>query len=262
MEFNATMEITEIILYDDNKYWHTLVAEHNGKHYLLLETDSGIRFAEGSERISSGYKFAVDTNGNIEFLTDTGKRVAYDMNGNEITFVTDETILEELALLIGSQEDDIPVTRTIYDNRQISDIILDRKQWAGKILLPHSKFSFNHLQAIIEANKDRQDCLDLVFQCVQAFEDYYRDMLEVEMQMKMKPLRDLFACTRSYQDITSTLDQAYTARQKEVIKSVRIMNHLAEKSNIPPLYEGIVSEEEGYCWEVVNEVFRGIQNAR
>lgn len=59
----------------------------------------------------------------------------------------------------------------------------------------------------------------------------------------------------AYRDRIVSLDRTRTIHHNSVIANVGILNRLAEKAGIPPVYDGVVSEERPYRREVANAVF-------
>jgi site-specific DNA-cytosine methylase len=57
-----------------------------------------------------------------------------------------------------------------------------------------------------------------------------------------------------YKDNVSKLDKMRTVNHNSVIANVNLLNRLAEKNGLQPVYDGIVSEERPYRREIANDV--------
>ena len=111
---------------------------------------------------------------------------------------------------------------------------------------------------LINANKEDSDCLDMILQCVQSFEDYHSAIFEMEVKMKIYNASN--TSREAYQDLVSALDRTRTTHHNAVLANVNILNRIAEKSSIEPLYAGIVSEERPHRREVANAVLAYVES--
>ena len=118
-------------------------------------------------------------------------------------------------------------------------------------------FSKDELHKLIDANKDDSECLEMIFQCVQSFADYHSAIFE--MEVKREIFRNSGIGSEAYQDMVSTLDRTRTANHNAVLASVSILNRIAEKSNVAPIYEGVVSEDRPYRREVADAVLAYVE---
>ena len=63
-----------------------------------------------------------------------------------------------------------------------------------------------------------------------------------------------------YKDNVSKLDKMRTVNHNSVIANVNLLNRLAEKNGLQPVYDGIVSEERPYRREIANAVLDYVES--
>ena len=120
-----------------------------------------------------------------------------------------------------------------------------------------NEFSSGNMLKLIETNKDDLECLDLIFQCIKSFEDYHNAICEMEMKMKIYSGKSVGM--DAYQDMISSLDRARTVNHNAVLANVNILNRIADKSGVGPVYSGVVSEDKPYRREVANAVLAYVE---
>ena len=64
---------------------------------------------------------------------------------------------------------------------------------------------------------------------------------------------------QDYKDYVSKLDKMRTVTHNSVLANVNVLNRLAAKNSLPPVYDGIVSEERPYRREVANAVLAYVE---
>ena len=117
----------------------------------------------------------------------------------------------------------------------------------------------NHeaLIRLIAASKEDAELLDMIWSAVQAFEQYHTAVLEDQAF----PLIYSGAMVgNTYRTRRSELDKHRTTLHNAVITHVRILNRMAEQVGLPPVYDGIVSEDRPYRRQVANAVFDWISS--
>lgn len=99
----------------------------------------------------------------------------------------------------------------------------------------------------------RDDPVTLKFlgEIFDSFEEYHRAVFNEQLGRLLYAAEDADA----YRDRIVSLDRARTVHHNSVIANVGILNRLAEKNGLPPVYDGVVSEERPYRREVANAVF-------
>jgi len=116
-------------------------------------------------------------------------------------------------------------------------------------------FSNDILLKLIEVNKDDTECLDIIFECVQAFGDYHSAIFEMEMKMKIYAN----SSGADYRDMVSELDSNRTNNHNAMLVRVNILNRMAEQANLPLIYTGTVSEEQPFRREVADAVLAFVE---
>lgn len=117
----------------------------------------------------------------------------------------------------------------------------------------------NHeaLIRLIAASKEDAELLDMIWSAVQAFEQYHTAVLEDQAF----PLIYSGAMVgNTYRTRRSELDKHRTTLHNTVITHVRILNRMAEQAGLPPVYDGIISEDRPYRRQVANAVFGWISS--
>ena len=99
----------------------------------------------------------------------------------------------------------------------------------------------------------REDPVTLKFlgEIFDSFEEYHRAVFKEQLGRLLYAAED----AEAYRDRIVSLDRARTVHHNSVIANVGILNRLAEKNGLPPVYDGVVSEERPYRREVANAVF-------
>lgn len=114
------------------------------------------------------------------------------------------------------------------------------------------------LDELIRHFKDDKDDLEMIVSSIETFEDYHRAIYRLEIT------RRLFSCNAidsdTYRSDTVERDRARTVNHNAVIAQVNFLNRLAQEANLPPFYDGIVSEERPYRREVANAVLEFVRD--
>lgn len=119
------------------------------------------------------------------------------------------------------------------------------------------------INKLIEIYKGDKKFLDIIERSISTFEEYHNTIFKMELWMK---IYSKSITGEEYKDNVSKLDNMRTVNHNSVIANVNLLNRLAEKNNLPPVYDGIVSEERPYRREIANAVLdyveRIIKNRR
>lgn len=110
---------------------------------------------------------------------------------------------------------------------------------------------------LIDMYKDEDKILNAIARAIGSFEDYHNTIFKMELWMKV------FSKTVSaseYQDNVSRLDKLRTTNHNAILGNVNLLNRLAEKNNLDPVYDGMVSHERPYRREVANAVLEYVEN--
>ena len=110
---------------------------------------------------------------------------------------------------------------------------------------------------LIDTYKEEEKILNAISRAISSFEEYHDTIFKMELWMKV------FSKTVSaaeYQDNVSRLEKLRTANHNAVLGNVNLLNRLAEKNNLEPVYDGIVSHEIRCRREVANAVLEYVEN--
>ena len=117
--------------------------------------------------------------------------------------------------------------------------------------------NIDSISKLILINKDDTEVLNFINSCIASFENYHKAVFDEQMFLKIYGAGALDA--DEYRERRSAVDKKRTMYHNSVISNVNILNRLASKSNVDPVYDGIVSEEKPYRREVANAVFEYIE---
>ena len=111
---------------------------------------------------------------------------------------------------------------------------------------------------LIELNKDDRKTLEFIKARIDSFEQYHRAVFDDQMFQ-------LFYVGSAiegdeYREGRTAVDKTRTIYHNSVITNVSILNRLAEKAGLDPIYDGVVSEERPYRRQVANAVFEYIES--
>lgn len=114
----------------------------------------------------------------------------------------------------------------------------------------------NTINKLIEIYKDDVKFLKIIERSISTFEEYHNTIFNMELWMKVYSNS---ITEQEYKDNVSKLDNMRTVNHNSVIANINLLNRLAEKNSLPPVYDGIVSEERPYRREVANAVLEYVE---
>lgn len=109
---------------------------------------------------------------------------------------------------------------------------------------------------LIEIYRDEEKILKAVERAVLTFEEYHNAVFKMELWIKVYSNA---VSREEYQDRVSGLDKLRTSNHNSVLGSVSLLNRLAEKNGLAPVYDGVVSRERPYRTEVADAVFEYVE---
>ena len=112
------------------------------------------------------------------------------------------------------------------------------------------------INKLIELNKNDRDSLAFIHSCIDSFEQYHKAVFDDQM---VQIIYNGALGGDDYRERRSSADRTRTVNHNNVISSVKILNRMAEKAGISPVYDGIVSEETPYRRKVADAVFEYIE---
>lgn len=113
------------------------------------------------------------------------------------------------------------------------------------------------IEKLVEIYKDDLKMLSVMERCIMSFEEYHQTIFKMELWIKL--------CSKSvsideYRNNISQMDKTRTIFHNSVLGNVRLLNKLAEKNGLIPVYDGVVSEERPYRREVANAVLEYVES--
>jgi hypothetical protein len=113
------------------------------------------------------------------------------------------------------------------------------------------------INKLIEIYKGDKKFLDIIERSISTFEEYHNTIFKMELWMK---IYSKSITGEEYKDNVSKLDKMRTVNHNSVIANVNLLNRLAEKNGLQPVYDGIVSEERPYRREIANAVLDYVES--
>ena len=112
-------------------------------------------------------------------------------------------------------------------------------------------FDRNSLRELIYLSVDDKELLDMIYDALISFERYHAAIYEMETKMKL-----YYGAMDSleYRKMENELDKLRTSCHNAVIANVGMLNRMAEEKGIPPIYDGVVSEERPYRRELADAI--------
>ena len=111
---------------------------------------------------------------------------------------------------------------------------------------------------LIELHKSDRKTLDFIRSCLDSFEQYHRSVFEDQLVQIVYGGGALDG--DEYRERRTSADRTRTVNHNSVIMNVGILNRMAEKAGIEPVYDGTVSEERPYRRQVADAVFAYIES--
>lgn len=117
----------------------------------------------------------------------------------------------------------------------------------------------NHdtISKIIARCEIDEGVLEMLGQILESFQSYHAAIYKLELQMK------LYSHGRmdgdAYRNSIAEMDATRTINHNAVIANVRVLNRIADQYDLPPFYEGVISEERPYRRELANAVLEYVE---
>ena len=112
------------------------------------------------------------------------------------------------------------------------------------------------IEKLIEIYRDDDQVLKIIERSIASFEEYHSIIFKMELWMKIYARS---VSSEEYKDNVSKLDKARTMSHNSVLGNVNLLNRLAEKNQLPPVYNGIVSHERPYRRDAANAVLEYVE---
>ena len=117
--------------------------------------------------------------------------------------------------------------------------------------------TLNKLISLYQINGDDYG-LDLICDELETFEEYHSAIYSMETKLKIKSPKSMER--EDYQFMVESLDKKRTMLHNRVLIAVNVLNRMAAKEGLEPVYDGIVSEERPYRREVANAVLDYVES--
>lgn len=112
------------------------------------------------------------------------------------------------------------------------------------------------INRLMQIYSDDAMVIDTIKNTVMDFEEYHYAIYKMEHFIRFK---DSDMDSTEYKNTMEELDGNRTRKHNTILTGIKIMNRLAEKNNLNPVYDGTVSEERPYRREVANAVLEYVE---
>ena len=113
------------------------------------------------------------------------------------------------------------------------------------------------LNNLIRHFKDDRDDLDMIVKTLEAFEDYHQAIYQLEITRRLSSYNAIDPDTCRTE--TEHRDRTRTVYHNAAIAQVGMLNRMAEEADLPPFYDGVVSEEQPYRRELADAVLEFVR---
>lgn len=117
----------------------------------------------------------------------------------------------------------------------------------------------NHdtISKIIARCEIDEGVLEMLGQILESFQSYHAAIYKLELQMKLYSHGGMDGDV--YRNSIAEMDATRTINHNAVIANVRVLNRIADQYDLPPFYEGVISEERPYRRELANAVLEYVE---
>lgn len=116
----------------------------------------------------------------------------------------------------------------------------------------------NTINLLFQMYSDDDDVYDILCEALKSFYGYHTAiyLMEISKMSLSSKNRD----PEKYRQTVKELDYSRTACHNAVLANVNILNRLAANAKLPPVYNGVVSEEHPYRKMVADAVLGYVHN--
>ena len=111
--------------------------------------------------------------------------------------------------------------------------------------------NYQTLEQLIQTFKDDSELLQAIKDAFDSFEAYHAAIYSMETRKKILIHT---ADTQNYQEEITAMDRKRTACHNAVLANVSMLNRMADMAGLPPVYEGVISEDQPYRRQVADAV--------
>ena len=112
------------------------------------------------------------------------------------------------------------------------------------------------IDSLIYKCSSSKDMLDIVYDALISFEEYHNKIYNMETKIKLYSVASIGR--EEYQSMVSELDKTRTIYHDTVLTNLNVLNRLAAKLEIEPVYDGVVSREHPHRRIAANAVMEYI----
>ena len=113
------------------------------------------------------------------------------------------------------------------------------------------------LNQLIENSKSDLELLGAIQDALKSFEEYHTAIYSMETRKKLL-IGTVDA--QKYQEEVTAMDQKRTNCHNAVLANVSMLNRMATLANLPPIYDGTISQEHPYRRQVADAVLAFVQD--
>ena len=106
------------------------------------------------------------------------------------------------------------------------------------------------IRRLIEIYRDEPKVLAAMERCFVSFEEYHAAIVKMELWRKLYAKA---VDADEFRSRITEMDKNRTLHHNSVLGSVSMLNRLAEKNGLAPVYDGIVDKEQPYRRMVAND---------
>ncbi|MBR2571515.1 MAG: DUF3232 domain-containing protein [Clostridia bacterium] len=129
------------------------------------------------------------------------------------------------------------------------DGIAERKDIMG--------FNGSLIPRLIAAFHDDRDTVETIENALMSFEHYHAAIYELEIKRLQYSGKAMEADV--YRELIPQLDRTRTRLHNALLTQVSLLNRIAAEAGLPPVYDGIISEDRPYRREVANAVLEYVR---
>ena len=119
------------------------------------------------------------------------------------------------------------------------------------------KMNRKTLEELIRIYRDDPELTEAIQDTFLSFEEYHTAIYSMEIRKK---ILSGAADAAQYREEISGMDRTRTNRHNAVLANVSMLNRMAEQAGLPPVYDGIVSEERPYRRQVADAVLAYVRD--
>lgn len=118
-------------------------------------------------------------------------------------------------------------------------------------------FHGDRLDALITALRNDPDMTRVIRDTLSSFGDYHAAIYRMETDLRL--LRKNQDDGEAYRQSVTSLDTARTNAHNLVISQVGLLNRVAQRAGLAPVYDGEVSEKKPYRRELANAILAWVE---